>query len=151
MGWNTILSFFGSSDIKIKIAIVLFLLMLIILVIAAVVWLIPLAKNKKRKEKTESFQEPKEIEEKPEKELLLFDKKVKNYFKEYLKLDSEADYTKIAEKLRKKNKKGLADFCDRMNYLLYSGEKIEEKDIKALKKYFKNMKAIKKTQEQKPI
>ena len=149
MKWNTILGFFNSSGIKIKIAIILFLLVLIILIIIAIVGVISLTKNRKRKEKNKK--EPKKIEKNPEKELLLFDKKIKDYFKGYLKLDSEVGYTKIAEKLREKNKHALANFCDRMNYSLYSEKKIDEEDIKALKKHFRNITHIKKTKKKKPI
>lgn len=124
---------------------VIMLVIILFIIIFVIFYIIKKIKQKKQRPKKTG---PKITGDSKE-NLLLFDKKIKNYFKRYLKLDSEIGYTKIAEKLREKNKYALANFCDRMNYALYSGKEIDEGDIKALNKHFHNITHIKKSKKKK--
>jgi hypothetical protein len=56
----------------------------------------------------------------------------KDFFKNYLKLKNELTYQEISEILRNKKDISLADFCDRINYYLYSGKPITKQESIAL-------------------
>jgi len=79
----------------------------------------------------------KKLEEKgPKRELYLFDKKIRYFFQRYLKSETNMDYSKLSAGLIKKNKIKWAEFCQKMNYSLFSGVEITEEDIKKLKKEY---------------
>ena len=87
------------------------------------------AKNKAAQEKEthETYNEVRGTRTKietPRESLESLNKLAKNFFKSYLNLRSESDYLEISELLKKKNESGLAEFCEKMEYYLYSGKEI---------------------------
>jgi len=53
----------------------------------------------------------------------------KRFFKEYLKEKYELTYREFAEKFKLKKDPYTANFCEKMNYLLYSGKKVSREEV----------------------
>jgi len=70
--------------------------------------------------------------ETPRESLESLNKLAKNFFKNYLRLKSELTYLEISEILRKKKESSLVDFCERMDYYLYSGKEITKPEVLAM-------------------
>lgn len=109
----------------------------IILSIVAIILLLALlkvkAKNKalQEKETKETYDEVKGTKNKiqtPKESLESLNKLSKNFFKSYLNIKSELNYLEISELLHKKNESALADFCQKMDYYLYSGKEITKSE-----------------------
>ena len=88
----------------------------------------------------------KEKEKTPSEELYKWSKGVKNFFKNYLRLEEDLTFTEIAKVLRSKKNRGekkrekLAKFCEKLNYFLYAKESISREDVENLKKEFREIK-----------
>lgn len=70
--------------------------------------------------------------EKTEKILDFINDLARDFFKEAFDLDYNLDYSKLIEEFTEKENKECVDFCNLISKLNYSGEKIEEKEIKLL-------------------
>ena len=68
----------------------------------------------------------------PKEALSELGKGVKQISMEYLKTDKEMTFGELSEKLREKNKTSLADFCNEIEYLIYSEEEPTKNKIKEL-------------------
>ncbi len=116
------------------------ILLIIALILSALLLLI---KNRNKiKERNEAkrayaeIQSKKEKIETPKDSLESLNKLAKNFFKNYLKLKAELTYPEISEILKQKKESGLADFCNRMDYLLYSGTTLTKQDAIAMANQF---------------
>jgi len=58
--------------------------------------------------------------------ILALNKITKDFFREYLKLKGELTLKEISEVLRSKNDEESAAFCDKLDYLIYSGKEINK-------------------------
>lgn len=60
----------------------------------------------------------------PKESLLALNKISKDFFKLYLKDEDQETYSEMETALRKKGKIEMAEFCEKLDYLLYSGKEI---------------------------
>jgi len=60
----------------------------------------------------------------PKESLLAMNKISKDFFKLYLKDEDQETYSEMETALRKKGKIEMAEFCEKLDYLLYSGKEI---------------------------
>jgi hypothetical protein len=88
-------------------------------------------KEKKEEEKKESIEKSIKLEGKastPEESLMMLNHISKKFFKEYLNEKKEMTYIEMAEKLKNKKYKKMSEFCENMDYFLYSGTKVTKED-----------------------
>ena len=87
--------------------------------------------EKKEKEEREVIEKSIKLEGKastPEESLTTLNSISKKFFKEYLNEKKEMTYLEMAEKLKNKKYPKMSKFCEKMDYLLYSGTKISKED-----------------------
>jgi len=92
-------------------------------------------KSKKHKEGLEALKKIKGTSKKvetPEESLSHLNKLALDFFKNYLKIKHEITFREIAEILKVKRENHLAEFCDKMEYSLYSGKNVSKKDALSL-------------------
>jgi len=111
------------------------LIVLLVLVLALIFILLKirqLNKNvKKEKEQRELLEKSIKLEGKantPEESLMMLNQISKKFFKEYINEKKEMTYLEMAEKLKNKKYPKMSEFCEKMDYLLYSGVKINKED-----------------------
>lgn len=80
--------------------------------------------------------------------LIHLNKLSKDFFKNYLRIKNEITFKEMAEILRRKNESSLAEFCDKMEFYLYSGRSITKPEVLGLIDQFI---AITKSHKIKPI
>ena len=118
---------------------------LIVILLIVLVFLIMKRRKIKEQEKQKQEEKKKEItksiglEKNPKnyrESLIMLNKMAKEFFKEYLKNKHQETYAEIEEALKKKKEKYMVDFCEEMNYLLYSGKEIKKEDsIRMMEKF----------------
>lgn len=113
----------------------------ILLIVIAIILLILLyfikkaKKNHKHKESLEVLRKIKGTTkrvETPEESLAHLNKLALDFFKNYLKIKHEITFVEIAEILKAKKEYKLAEFCDKMEYNLYSGSQVNKKRVLSL-------------------
>ena len=136
---NFFSSIYGNLGIKLSIALaVLFILVLVLIFI-----FISDKKFKKRtKRKTGTKNHLRKIKDKKikmsvQEQLIFLDKRVKEFFK--TNENKKLTYTEIIKELKQKNNIAPISFCKKMNYYLYSGKNITEKDVKNLEHQFEKI------------
>lgn len=143
MRWNflaNIVNYIKDSSLKMKLG---FFIISLIVIIFILIIIIIIQKNRKKHGQKKIRNVKKTIRitrtRKPEQDLLVFDKKVKKFFKEYLKDKSQMTYGEIAQRLRGKRKNKFANFCDEISYALYSENEINKEDVSNLINNFNNI------------
>lgn len=68
----------------------------------------------------------------PKESLLVLNHVAKDFFKAYLRNKSELTYREMSAILRNKKKDIWADFCDEMDYHLYSGKEVSRSEALTL-------------------
>jgi hypothetical protein len=108
-------------------ALTILLLVLIISIIAIKI----LKKNMKEAKKEISEQKVAKRNEikNPKDSLLNLNKVSKEFFKKYLNTKSELTYSELSKILKKKKENDMADFCDKLDFLLYSGKVIKKEQV----------------------
>ena len=117
------------------ITLILILTILSVLVLALLFILLRIRQlnreEKMEKEKKEILEKSIKLEGKastPEESLIILNNISKKFFKEYLHEKKEMTYLEMAEKLKSKKYQKMAEFCEKMDYLLYSGVKINREE-----------------------
>lgn len=131
--------------------IIVLLIILIITVIILTIKKINLKKQLEQEEalKQESIKKTMGVEKNPKnpkESLIILNKIAREFFREYLKNKHQETYSEIEESLKKKKETDMVNFCEEMNYLLYSGKEIKKEDsLKMIEKFnsivIKNKKA----------
>lgn len=117
--------------------------------------LIVIKKNKNKKQSSEKKAAYDELRgkrskiETPKESLESLNKLSKEFFMHYLRLRTILTYPEIAELLRKKGESSLADFCECMDFALYSGKEVKKPEVIALINQFIFLTKNKKFRDQK--
>ena len=161
MEWNLseILSYvlYLLSDKRILILIIVLFVSILFVVFSLILYFRTRRKHLQKKHENESNAEEvhphlqkiakiKKINN-PKEALSELGKNVKQISMEYLKTDKEMTFGEFSEKLREKNKTALAEFCNEIEYLIYSEEEPTKERVFSLIDKFE--KALKKPSRQK--
>jgi len=117
------------------ITLAIILIVLLLLVIALVLVLLKMRQLNREvkvdKERREILEKSIKLEGKattPKESLIILNNISKKFFKEYINEKKEITYLEMAEKLRTKKYQKMAEFCEKMDYFLYSGTEINKED-----------------------
>ncbi len=135
-----IFNYIKDSSLKMKLSFFIISLIVIIFILIIII-IIQKIRKKHGQKKTKKTKKTIRITRtrNPKQDLLAFDKKVKKFFKEYLKEKSQLTYKEITQKLRGKRKKDFTNFCDEISYALYSENEIKKEDVSNLINNFNNI------------
>lgn len=117
--------------ITLAITLVVFLLLVIALIFILLRIRQLNQEEKKEKEKREFLEKSIKLEGKastPEESLIILNNISKKFFREYINEKKEMTYLEMAEKLKNKKNQRMSEFCEKMDYFLYSGTKITKED-----------------------
>ncbi|MBM3247398.1 hypothetical protein FJZ17_02575 [Candidatus Pacearchaeota archaeon] len=109
-----------------------------ILAIGLLILLYFIKKAKKRLNHSQSSEALRKIKgtskkvESPKESLEHLSKLSKDFFKNYLKIRNETTFKEMAEILKRKNEPSLAEFCEKMEFQLYSGKEINKQEVLGL-------------------
>jgi len=87
--------------------------------------------EKKKKERREFLEKSIKLEGRaktPKESLIMLRDISKKFFKDYFNENKERTYLEIAEKLKSKKEQKMAEFCEKMDYLIYSGAEISKEN-----------------------
>jgi len=114
---------------------IIILIVLLVLVLALIFILLKIRQLnkevKKEKEQRDTLEKSIKLEgnaKTPEESLMMLNHISKKFFKEYINEKKEMTYLEMAEKLKNNKYPKMSEFCERMDYLLYSGAKISKED-----------------------
>lgn len=134
--------FFSSTELRIYlIALITIILLLIILIVTRLI------KNKLKREISimsksipylRSVKRLKQLKEVGEM-LKKLNQMAKNFFVEYFRVSSSLTYSEIGKIAQKKGMHDIADFCEEISILNYSGKSIDIEDVRDLVKKFEDI------------
>lgn len=142
MGDNFISYMYEVLGMRLTIALVVLFLLIALLVFISIVQKIFKGKGSQKqstKSKIKKINLDTSSSKSPKHELILLDKKVKDYFKTKLNSESELTYSEIIKKLKEKNKPMPIGFCKEMNYHLYSEKTTSKQEVTEMKRKFLNI------------
>jgi len=151
MGDNFIISIYESLGLKLTLALtILFTLIFLLVLISILKKFFRKDKGKKEtvKKKVSKVNLNKVSAKSPRGELVLLDKKVRDFFKKKLESESEMTYSEIVRKLKEKNKPAPISFFKEMNYHLYSEKIISNQEVGDMKRKFLSIIEKKKSKSQ---
>jgi biopolymer transport protein ExbB/TolQ len=130
--------------------IIIFSIAIILLIIFILLSRIKIVKRKKVQEQQDNakkvlLKEMHKVNKKiknPKESLLELNKVAKEFFREYLKENKEDTYVELEQLLKRKNQKDMIGFCEKMDFLLYSGKPVTKSQalemIEELRKIIKS-------------
>jgi len=118
---------------------IILLLLVVFILLLAWSFILKLKKKQDNKELKTDTTKNTNIKKIKDSRKLLYEvnKLTRKFFKDYLNLKNELTYSELSKILRERRENRMADYCDRLDYYLYSGSKRTIEEVKVLLEQFK--------------